>query len=203
MKLPDISIAPLLDRFTALSVRQKVLLFVGTVLVLAGGFYFLIYQEQADKIKIVETNIAEQEKRLAALKQIEAQLPKVQEELAKSEADFSELLKLLPDQKEIPALLETISQLGAQVGLENILFQPQPEQAREFYAAIPIRLDLIGTYHRLGAFLDGISRLDRILKVDTMSITRQPNSSVLRVMCNIFTYRFLEKPQDTQQPKGK
>jgi type IV pilus assembly protein PilO len=90
------------------------------------------------------------------------------------------------------------------VGLENILFQPQAEQPREFYAIIPIRLDLIGTYHKLGVFFDSMSKLNRILKVENLTMTRQKGASVLQVGCTVMTYRFLEKPAEAPgAPKKK
>jgi type IV pilus assembly protein PilO len=73
---------------------------------------------------------------------------------------------------------------------------------QEFYATIPIRLDLLGTFNDLGVFLDNISKLDRILKVQSLTLTRQKDKpgALLQVGCNIVTYRFLEKPQP--QPKA-
>jgi type IV pilus assembly protein PilO len=120
--------------------------------------------------------------------------------LGESEIEFAQLLSMLPDQKEIPGLLDSVSQLGAQVGLENILFQPQPEQPHEFYAAIPVRLDLLGSYHKLGTFFDKISKLNRILKVDNLSISRRSDSS-LQVGCTIITYRFIEQAQTEKTNK--
>ena len=89
-----------------------------------------------------------------------------------------------------------MSRLGAKVGLENILFQPQPEVPEEFYAVIPIRLDLVGTFNDIGVFLDSISKLNRILKVQSITLTRQKDkaASLLQVACTVVTYRFLEKP---------
>jgi type IV pilus assembly protein PilO len=95
-----------------------------------------------------------------------------------------------------------VSQLGAQVGLENILFQPQPEQVQEFYAIIPIRLDLLGRFHELGTFFDKISKLDRILKVENLSLARREDSS-LQVGCTIVTYRFLDKVEKAGEAKPK
>jgi type IV pilus assembly protein PilO len=198
------SLAPLQEKISALKPRQRVVLFVGTFFFLVAAFYFLQYQPQSEAIAKSRAELAEQEKRLVALQKAAAALPALQEELAKAEEEFAHLLSLLPDQKEIPALLETVSQLGAQVGLENILFQPQPEQSREFYATIPIRLDLIGTYHKLGVFFDSMSKLNRILKVESLSITRQKGAAVLQVACTIITYRFLEKPPEAPgAPKSK
>jgi type IV pilus assembly protein PilO len=180
-----------------------VMLFVGTFFILVAAFYFLQYKPQSEAIDKSETLLSEQKKRLEALKEAAAKLPALQEELARADEEFAHLLSLLPDQKEIPALLETVSQLGAQVGLENILFQPQPEQPREFYAIIPIRLDLIGTFHKLGIFFDSLSKLNRILKVENLTMTRQKGGSVLQVGCTIITYRFLEKPAEAAgAPKG-
>ena len=151
MNLDRFSLAALEEKVSSLTPQQRVLLFVGTFLFLGALFYFFQYEPQSEVIAGLQGKLAEQEKRLAPLKQAAAQLPALQEELAKAEEDFSRLLALLPDKKEIPALLDTISQLGAQVGLENILFQPQPEQLFEFYAMIPIRLDLVGNLPYAGS----------------------------------------------------
>jgi type IV pilus assembly protein PilO len=204
MILDRFSIAALGEKVASLTSKQRVMLFLGTFLFLGATFYFLQYKPQLEVIAGLEANLSEQEKRLATLKQAVARLPALQDELAKAEEDFAHLLSLLPDQKEIPALLDTISQLGAQVGLENILFQPQPERVHEFYAAIPIRLTLLGNYHKLGAFLDSMSKLNRILKVENLNMTRQKGGSLLQVDCTIITYRFLEKSAEGQgTPKGK
>ena len=204
MNLSRFSVAAVEDKLSSLTPPQRVLLFVATFLLLGAAFYYLQYKEQSEAIVKLQADLSQQEKRLASLKKAAEQLPQLQVDLAQAEEDFSKLLSLLPDQKEIPSLLETVSKLGAQVGLENILFQPQPEQIHEFYAIIPIRLDLLGTYHKLGAFFDSMSKLNRILKVENLSITRQKGGSVLQVACTIITYRFLEKPGEGRStPKGK
>jgi type IV pilus assembly protein PilO len=204
MNLDRFSLAALQEKVSSLTSQQRVMLFVGTFVCLVAAFYFLQYQPRSEVKARLEADLAQQEKRLAVLKEAAAKLPALQEELARAEAEFAHLLSLLPDQKEIPALLETVSQLGAQAGLENLLFQPQPEQAQEFYAVIPIRLDLIGAYHKLGAFFDSMSKLDRILKVENITMTRQKDGSLLQVACTLITYRFLERPEEKAgAPKSK
>ncbi|MCK8603999.1 type 4a pilus biogenesis protein PilO [Desulfoferrobacter suflitae] len=188
------------EKFEGLTTQRKILLFAGTLLALSAAFYFSTYKPLAERINGLKTNIVRQEKRLVELKKARERVDVLEEEVAQSEVELAHLLAMLPDQKEIPGLLDSVSQLGAQVGLENILFQPQPEQPREFYAVIPVRLDLIGSYHELGTFFDRISKLNRILKVDNLTITRRDDST-LQVGCTIVTYRFLEPAQ--QQTEGK
>ncbi|MGA2404723.1 MAG: type 4a pilus biogenesis protein PilO [Syntrophobacteraceae bacterium] len=185
------------ERLSGLSTLQKVLLFAATVLVMGAAFYFLKFEGQLDTLKQLKSDIAQQQQKLASLKAAAARVQALEKDLAQSEEELTKLLMLLPDQKEIPGLLENVSRLGAKVGLENILFQPQPEVMQEFYAIIPIRLDLLGTFNDLGVFLDNISKLNRILKVESLTLTRQKGkqASLLQVGCTVVTYRFLEKPE--------
>jgi len=178
------------------------MVFAATFIILGGAFYFLRYKPDAQHIAGLKANIKQQENRLVELKRAAAQVEVLQKEVAGSEKELAQLLSMLPDQKEIPGLLDSVSQLGAQVGLENILFQPQPEQIQEFYAIIPIRLDLLGRYHELGTFFDQISKLNRILNVENLTITRR-NDSSLQVGCTIVTYRFLEKAEQAREAKPK
>ncbi len=191
------------EQLSALGAMQKVLLFTVTLLVMGGAFYFLKFQSQLDTIDSLRAQIGEQQKKLVTLKAAVVQVEVLKKELTQSEEELTKLLMLLPDQKEIPGLLENVSRLGARVGLENILFKPQPEVVKEFYAVIPVQLDLVGSFNNLGVFLDSISKLDRILKVDSLKVTRQAKESLLQVECNLVTYRFLEKPEPKKKDGAK
>jgi type IV pilus assembly protein PilO len=194
--MKNISFAAIQEKLSGLTLQQKVMLFAGTLLAMGAIFYFLKFQNQMDTVASLKRQISEKQAKLASLKSAAARVQVLEKELAQSEEEFTKLLMLLPDQKEIPGLLENVSRLGAKVGLENILFQPQPESLQEFYAIIPIRIDLLGTFNDLGVFLDSISKLNRILKVQSLTLTRQKDkkAQLLQVACTIATFRFLEKP---------
>ncbi|MGD9505920.1 MAG: type 4a pilus biogenesis protein PilO, partial [Syntrophobacteraceae bacterium] len=170
---------------------------------LGGGFYGLKFKTLMEASNKLHGEVRDSEKRLADLKQKEKQIDGVKAEVARAREELSYYLAFLPDQKEIPGLLESVSRIGSEVGLENILFQPQGEQQNDFYATVPVRLDLVGTYSQLGVFLDKISKLDRILKVEDLSLTRQPANSTVRVSCTMYTYRFSEQAQKPAADKGK
>ncbi len=203
MKKDLLATMGLQEKMAALTPAQRVLLLIGTIAVLGALFYFLIYKGQLESVNRLHRSIAEQEKKLADLKKAAADVEVLQKDLARAEEELNQALVLLPDRKEIPGLLENVSQLGAEVGLENLLFQPQPEQVQEFYATVPIRLDLIGTYHELGLFLDRVSKLNRILKVENLNMVRQGNSPRLQVGCTVMTYRFIDQPAKEEASKKK
>ncbi len=205
MKKDLIPMAALEQRVIELTTVQKALIVLFTLLVLGGGFYYLKYKPQAAQINSLKTSISAEEKKLAELKKAAAESQALEAEIAKLEAEFSQLLTLLPDQREIPGLLDSISRLASEAGLEQVSFQPQPEKLMDFYAAIPVRLELVGGYNELGVFLDRVSKLDRIVKVDNLTLSRLKQPPKLQVSCTVLTYRFVEKGEQPagKQPPGK
>lgn len=201
MKKVSLPIEAIEAKVDELPVVQRVLVLGITVLALAAAFYYFQYTPQKKRIQQLHSSIQSQEARIATLKKYAAESEKLKHEVRMAEEEFAAMLKLLPDQREIPALLETVSQIGAQEGLENLLFQPLPEVPHEFHATIPVRLDLVGRYHQLGMFLDRISRLGRIIQVDSVALKRRSDSSV-QVSCNLSTYRFLEE-HERKKPAPK
>ncbi|MGC9193917.1 MAG: type 4a pilus biogenesis protein PilO [Syntrophobacteraceae bacterium] len=183
-------------KISELPVAQKMFLFLGTLVFLCAIFYFVQFRGQMDTVTSLDRQIVVQNNTLRNLKVAKLKIKTIEKEIAKSEEQFEAVLKLLPDKKEIPGLLDSISRLGADVGLENILFKPEPERRHEFYATIPVQLDLVGTFDDLGVFLDSVSKHDRILKVKTLKIVRKDKSqtSLLSVNCELVTYRFLKHP---------
>jgi type IV pilus assembly protein PilO len=104
------------------------------------------------------------------------------------------MLRQLPGKTEMEALLIDISQTGVGVGLTQQLFQPQPEQTRDFYAERPIKIRLTGTYHQMGEFVSGIAALPRIVTLHNVEIKQVPNGTFDQLQLDVTakTYRYLD-----------
>ncbi len=124
------------------------------------------------------------------------------EQLEEINRSFGAMLRQLPGETEIPSLLQDISQTGLASGLEEKLFQPLPEFAREFYAEKPIKIRLTGNYHQMGEFVSGIAALPRIVTLHDIVISpaqrggapNQPrNFDELVLDVTAKTYRYMEE----------
>src|SRR6201996_1363256 len=93
------------------------------------------------------------------------------QQLKDIERSFGALLRQLPGKTEVPNLLVDISQAGLSAGLEEKLFQPQAEVKKDFYAELPIKISLTGSYHEFGEFVSGIAALPRIVTLHDIQIT--------------------------------
>lgn len=170
-----------------------IMLIVAFAAVLGGGYKFLITDQ------LVELDRKEQEEqelrgefsrkqaRAANLDAYKAQL----EEMRRS---FGAMLRQLPGETEIDALLIDISQAGLGAGLQQELFVPQNEQAKEFYAEVPIQIRLTGNYHQFGEFASSVAALPRIVTLHDININKS-NDESLRMDVVAKTYRYLDESQ--------
>jgi type IV pilus assembly protein PilO len=117
-----------------------------------------------------------------------------QQQLADIERSFGALLRQLPGKTEVPNLLVDISQVGVGAGLEEKLFQPAGEVKKDFYAELPIKIKLTGSYHQMGEFVSGIAALPRIVTLHDISIKTDNKDAfdVLTFELTAKTFRYLD-----------
>jgi type IV pilus assembly protein PilO len=117
------------------------------------------------------------------------------QQLADIEKSFGALLRQLPSKTEVPNLLVDISQTGLAAALEEKLFQPGQEVKKDFYAELPIHIQLTGSYHEFGAFVSGIAALPRIVTLHDIQITpvgKSGSYDQLQLDLTAKTYRYLD-----------
>ena len=134
-----------------------------------------------------------------------ANLEAYRQQLAEIERTFGAMLRQLPGRTEVPSLLVDISQTGLAAGLQERLFQPGSELRKDFYAELPIKIQLSGGYHEFGQFVSGIAALPRIVTLHDIEITRgaanrsgsrggaPAPSDELTLNLTAKTYRYLEE----------
>ena len=107
------------------------------------------------------------------------------------------------------ALLSSLENLGAQSGLEFLLFQPQKEVNRNFYAEIPLKLEVTGPYHNVATFFDKVSRLSRIVNIGDVKMTAtkaaktKSDTVILKTGCTATTYKFIEAKEPPKKGKKR
>ncbi len=170
---------------------HRILIFIGTIILFGGAFYSLDYMPKAEEIANAEENVDRLEQQLRTVKIRARSLQKFRDEYAKIQERFHEALKLLPDKREIPNLLKSISQQGLDAKLEFRLFSPQPEKPKDFYMEIPVSMEVRGEYINVIDFFDRIGRMDRIVNVLNINMKPdKPLSTSLLTRCTAITYRF-------------
>jgi type IV pilus assembly protein PilO len=99
-------------------------------------------------------------------------LDQFRKQLAEMEQTFGALLKQLPKDTEVPGLLEDITHTGLGSGLEFENIELRNEIEKEFYAELPINIQVIGDYHGFGSFVSGVASLPRIVTLHDFTVKR-------------------------------
>jgi type IV pilus assembly protein PilO len=145
---------------------------------ICGGFYWFWYSDALETQKKHETRLAELQTQIRALEATANKLPEFQREVQALEARLETLKRILPPEKEMPDLMRRLQYLAAQSSLQIRKFNPAAPVQKEFFQEVPVNLELEGTYHNLGAFLDRISRMSRLVNVGNLKIKAQSKPTI-------------------------
>lgn len=187
--------------------KQKVFLAILVCALAGAGYYYLFYQEAAKTRAQLESQLAGLESKIKEQSVIAKNLPQFKAEVAELEKQLAVLLEQLPNSAEIPNLLRNVSDLGRESGLEFLKFAPGAEVQKDFYAAIPVAIQVRGEYNTFALFADRVSHLPRIVNLSNIRFDQPKRDSdrmMLTVNCTATTYRFLEQAKPAPAPtKGK
>jgi type IV pilus assembly protein PilO len=174
--------------------------------------WYFVYSEAQGNIPDLRAAEAEQQSLWATFDQKQrkaANLEAYRQQLAEIERTFGAMLRQLPGKTEVPSLLVDISQSGLAAGLQEKLFQPGQETRRDFYAELPIKIRLTGSYHEFGEFVSGVAALPRIVTLHDIEISQNRGrgssrgtaapSDDLVLDVTAKTYRYLEESELAEQ----
>jgi len=164
------------------------------VVVVGFGVYWTIVQDKAPTLEREQAEEVTLRQSFENKQRKAANYDAYKAQLAQMEQSFGTMLRQLPGETEIPSLIVDISQTGLAAGLQEKLFQPQPEVPRDFYAEKPIKISLSGGYHEIANFVSGVAALPRIVTLHDIAITRDSpeNFDALTMEVTAKTYRYLE-----------
>jgi len=186
-----------------LSKVQRLLIFSGVFIAIVGIFVFLLYKPKLEQISTLNKQLETLEQKLVVARKNSADLEKFQKKMQEAEVQFKTAMRQLPEKEEIPSLLTSISRSGQDVGLEFLLFEPKPEVRKEFYAEIPVAMQVKGGYHDLAIFFDKVARLSRIVNIRNIKMGREKDSMDLNTSCTAVTYKFVEPDPKKKSKKKK
>ena len=190
LDIKDVGRWPLVFRVVAIS-----LIFL-TVSI--GGTYYFVWRAKIPQLEQVQRQEQDLRSTFESRQRLAANLDAYTDQLIEVEQTFGAMLRQLPGETEVPSLLVDISQTGLAAGLEERLFQPMSEVSREAYSELPIRMQVVGTYHELGNFVSGVVALPRIVTLHDITLRPEQQqrgaAPTGRLIMDLTakTYRYLE-----------
>lgn len=177
---------------------QKIGVACISIVVVAGlGYQYALSsllstrEELAEKKDSLSTQIAAEAK-------IAQNLPQYQQEVTVLESKLQVALQELPDEKDIPDLLKSIADLARDSGLEVLLFRPEAEERKDFFAEFPVSMSVEGSFHQVATFFDEVGRMPRIVNVRAIEVSNPrltERGMVIKSDFSAVTFRFLSEAE--------
>ncbi|MGM0555110.1 MAG: type 4a pilus biogenesis protein PilO [Myxococcota bacterium] len=193
-----------IDKFNSVPLGQKVLVFILVMVLIAVGFWMVVYTPIQEDIDQANNQLNDLEQEKQRLEQLKRNQEKMSQKIADLQQELLIAREKLPASAEIPSLLQRIHNQAKTAGLEIRTFQREEEVPRQYYIEIPVSMELRGTFDELANFFYYIGRMTRIVNVTDIGLKRTASGleeeGGLEVTAQATTFRY--KAPEGQQKKG-
>jgi type IV pilus assembly protein PilO len=151
---------------------QAAMFGVAALVVYAGFWYFVTSSVRAGADE-AEADVARLRSANAKAQAASQRISEVRAAYGRAQADYAELVSLLPEQRELTNVLAGL-QDRAGGGLSLRRFTPKDDYLEEFYAGKPIEVEVSGSYNKLGDFFAQMAAYQRIVSISDFRIRQSP-----------------------------
>jgi type IV pilus assembly protein PilO len=196
---------PQIEKVLKLPTKQKILILVLVVILEAAALVWFLYLPKHNELSGLKVELAKLQTEIDDKTRIANNLPRLQKEYDQLNIELAQALTELPNSKEIPSLLTSITALGKNAGLDFLVFRPKGEVVKDFYAEVPVDIIISGSYFSVANFFAAVSNLPRIVNITNVAfsdIKNVNNRMMTKVTCLATTFRFLDKKEikDDKKP---
>ena len=189
---------PQVEKILKLPTKQKILILVFVVLLEAAALVWFLYLPKHKELAGLKVQLSKLQSEIDDKTRIVTNLPRLQKEYDQLNVELAQALTELPNSKEIPSLLTSITTLGKNAGLDFLTFKPKGEVVKDFYAEVPVDIVVSGSFFSVANFFAAVSNLPRIVNITNVAfsdIKNVNNRMMTKVTCLATTFRFLDKKE--------
>lgn len=201
-----------LDIANLTPLKKRLLVVLPALAIVAFFLTLFIFPAMEERAKLKE-EVQKQSDEINLLKRHSERLPTLIAENEKLLRRLSELQMQLPEEKEVSGLLKQVSMLGVKSGLHVMTWKPKAKtvhESKEVYE-IPVEVEMRGRFHNFGQFFSGLTKLNRVVNLNDINIKMvdpkvQKGPPGLNVNFITTTYSLIpehEKKQIEEQEKAK
>jgi len=181
-----------------LSSQEKIFVGIGVVAIGLIVFFFRLYLPTNNQLNRLQDELNSTQEKLEKVKREVSTLPEIKEKTTLAKERLSILEKKLPDEQNIPEIVNLLSKELSKLDLELISLIPTSRGKREGEEMERVEIEIImeSSYRTLGEYLKTIENLPRLFKVKDLSIAKEGgNFPKLQVQLLLTTYSLAKEKE--------
>jgi len=178
-----------------LTKEQQQYLVMAVLFIGGGGFAYVKYfwLPTSKTISETEEKIVQVERKITKAKGHAGRLGKVKKELAKLKAQAAEAASRLPEDDDIPGVLELITGLTKKYNFNLASLTKGGEARRPHFDEVNYSIVGSSTFHDLGRFLAAIALQERIFTVRGLSYGAPTDSGEMGINFTLVAYKYKKR----------
>lgn len=176
-----------------------------------GGVWYWVLSPISEEIKTKEQQAGKLKTEVDKMLALEARYEQFKKETEVLAKRLDELKKVLPQDKEIEQILSLVQQSARDAGLKIERGISKAVVDHDVYSEWPMEMQVLGTYHNLGTFLDKLRELPRIVNVGKLRLDSRAGKNEAGTSTSIgasyeattFVYREPSEILSVEPVKGK
>lgn len=198
-----------LKDLTKLKWYYQVAIVAGICGALLGGVWYMVLSDLQDQVTQRSKQVDDLQKTIAASLQQQKNLAKIKKDAMDLQAKLDMLKAVLPLEKETDQIFRSVQQLAMTSGLQVTRVAPRSTIDHEVYTEYPIDLEVAGTYHNIGLFLDRIRMLPRIVNIGNLRLQSRASTGDAAFAASVganytaTTFVYKDEPIATAAPPAK
>lgn len=181
----------------------KTIIVLAIAIALLSCFIYFLAKPQWETREQLQKEYSNLRNELDKVKAIKDDLEKHRREYRQMQEKLQDILKQLPETRDIPNLLRNITSVGEQTRLKIKYFEPKGIKHKDFYSELPFEIKFRGPFHATASFFDDVRRMDRLVNVTGFVLEAKgtPSSVVLEGSCTANAYVYQKDRPKTQKKR--
>ena len=155
-------------------------------IVAAGGavvttaLVFTVFKGQQDKNSTAQHALENKIRENTELEGYRPKLKDIEQQLTNLKQQMEIEKKIVPDQKEVDGFMKMMDSEAQKAGIEVRRYTAKPVASKEYFTEVPFDLELDGPYYSMLNFFDRVSKLERIVNINTLLVASTKNPSAAK-----------------------
>ncbi len=161
-----------LDNFLALPWYIRMMVFCVMALIVYVGFWYFITSGTRAETKELNDQIAALLPKNEQARIASQRLNEFRAAFKNRQAEFDDLRALLPEQRELTSVLQSVQDRARLSHLTLRRFTPKEDFQQDFYSGKPIEVEVTSSFANLREFFDQMARYQRIVSITDFKINQ-------------------------------
>lgn len=168
----------------------KVIVIIIACAALMGGTYYYVIEGQLKQLEQVESKEIDLKNDFRIKAALASNLEAYREQMKEISVILEGLVNKLPSNEELASLLDDISFIGSNNGLQFKSINWGVKNQQELTEEVPVSIKVTGTYDQLGKFSADIAALPRIVILENIKLRRNDRDTlILDVVAKTYRYK--------------